>query len=316
METTNKTSSKKLSTKFERPNFLTPFLVFLNKHKKTDEPFPHISEKQWRAFYALGPSKAPKKDDKKFREMRAWMAENGHYRYWLNNPVSMYAPRQYIVPELRKVLIVTPRDFGAHFLPLYNRDLFKNENGTTSQDDPHSMKNPWSHNAYLKLRDRVGHVGIQYLVAHCHGMPTRLICKWTGKTEVEIHKDVVDSLDGFVNTIPYWIWAYKVDMKTIPFTQNRVGTRGCGRMSFRNRLRTWNALNERPQFTNPQMAERFMPPYLRDPRAISALQKKKRTRQPIDRFLYPVPYNHTPSNPILKSRALYSFTLRPPHWSH
>lgn len=216
------------------------------------------------------------------------MAENGHYRHWLNNPVSMYAPRQYIIPELRKVLIVTPRHFGAHFLPLYNRDLILN----------------YSNDAYIKLRRRLGHVGIQYLVAHCHGVSTRQIEIWTGKTKVEIHKDVMDSLDGFINTIPYWIWAYKVDMTAIPFTQNKNS-----KMTFRNRLKVWNMLNECPQLANPWMAERFMPQYIRDPRAISALKKKSPMRA-MDKFLLPVPKKHTPDNPILKTRTPYRFGPR------
>tara|TARA_R110002110_G_scaffold406180_3_gene625838 strand:- start:4700 stop:5254 length:555 start_codon:yes stop_codon:yes gene_type:complete len=182
-----------------------------------------------------------------------------------------------MMPKLRKLLIVSPKYFGMHFLPLYNLKILV---GTPINDE-------------RAIRRRFTHIGLKYLIAYCHGVTVPHICEWSGKSEADVHKDILDSLDGFVNTIPYWIWAYRVDMRAVPFTQNKRS-----RAKFSKRLKIWNGLNERPQFIVENKAKRLLPKYLHSPEALSYLPKKSPKRS-TDYLLTVVPKNGPPPNKTL-----------------
>ena len=263
--------------------FLAPFLVFLDLHRTTSKTMPQFPPEVWKVPYFFGHASPRTAQDKEaYLKVKSWIWDNRHYRMWLRDPTSMYAPRQYMIPELRKLLIVTPRYFGAHFLPSYNPGILDS----------------FSREQYRGTRSKFTHIGLRYLVAYCHGVPMSRICLWSGKTEADVHKDVLDSLDGFINTLPYWIWAYRVDMRAIPFTQKRNS-----RSAFVHRLATWNALNDYPQFANIYKTKIFLPKYLQNPLALSSLPKKK-GKKPIDRLLLTVPTNRElPHRPLLHYKS-------------
>jgi len=245
--------------------FFWPLLNFLDHHKTCRRNSPHLCSSSWKVPYFLRQASPwTSKEKKKYPVFKKWLLKQEHYKDWFNNcPTAMRAPRQYIIPKLRKVLIVSPRYFGLHFIPTYTPNLLSD----------------FQRERLRYVRPKFNHIGLEYLIAHCHGVSTRHICDWSGKTEVDVHKDVLDSLDGFVNTLPYWIWAYKVDMRSIPFTQKRHS-----RMKFTNRLKIWNDLNERPQFMREHHARCLLPKYLHTPEALSCLPKNT-NRRPIDGLL-------------------------------
>jgi len=263
----------------QRPtSFLTPFLQFLDDHRETRDTFPEIYPEDWKTVYSLGLATPETESEKaKFREVRSWISRNSRYRKWLRSPSSMYAPREYILPELRELLIVSPRFFGAHFFPLYNRDILAELHG------------PQLHpkRRYKYLRPRFTHKGLRYLVAHCHGVSLPLICKWSGKSEEDIIQSVIEAISVFVDTLPYWIWAHRVDMRAIPFTALLASGQ---RSKFKNRLITWNSLNDYPQFSNCQRTKALIPKYLQSSAALSFLPKNPEPTQ-LDTLFLECPTN-------------------------
>ena len=257
--------------------YLFPLFNFLNEHRRIKKRTPSFWADTWKGPYFLRQgSPDTLKEEKKYREFKGWMLDNKHYGRWLSSPGALYAPREYIIPELKKILIVTPQYFGAHFFPSYQPDLISD----------------FTYEQFKNVNKHFSHVGLKYLIAHCHGISTDFICKWSGKTEATVHKDVLESVEGFANTLPYWLWAYRVDMDAIPFTQKRNSI-----MKFRSRLKVWTDLNTRPQFVRPYKAKLLLPRYLQTPEALSRLPKKTNKR-PIDKLLLTRPKNHTP--PVIK----------------
>ncbi len=257
--------------------YLFPLVNFLNEHKKIKRAPPNLCAETWKVPYFLCQgSPRTLKERKKYREFKGWMLDNDHYKYWLHSPGALYAPRQYMIPDLKKILIVTPRYFGAHFFPSYQPGIISD----------------FTYQQFKNVNKHFSHVGLKYLIAHCHGVPTSFICRWSGKTEADVHKDVLDSVESFANTLPYWIWAYRVDMRSIPFTQKKNSI-----MKFRHRLKVWNELDTRPQFVRPYGAEILLPKYLQTPGALSRLPKKT-NKKPIDKLLLTRPKHYTP--PVLR----------------
>jgi hypothetical protein len=249
-------------------HYLFPFLRFLNRHRRTKTLIPNLCVDTWKVPYFFGPNQPRTlKEREKYQEFRAWIFENTHYVRWLRTPESMYAPRQYMIPELRKILIVTPRYFGAHFFPSYHSDLLFD----LTEDKKKRLKKSFPYE------------GLEYLVAYCHGVSMSLMCRWSGNTEADIHKKILNSVESFANNLSYWIWAYRVDMQSIPFTQKKNS-----KSRFRNRLDTWTRLSSHPQFVLPHHTQIFLPNYLQTPEALSCLPKKT-TKKPIDRLLLTAP---------------------------
>ena len=267
-----------------KEEYLFPFLNFLNKHRRSKRRSPFLTPATWKVPYFFGPNKPRTLQEReKYKEFKPWILDNQHYAQWLWQPESMYAPREYIIPELKKLLLVTPRYFAAHFFPSYSSDLL-------SDLSRYQIK---------RIRQTIPTEGLEYLMAHCHGVPTRLICNWSGKSEADIHKSVLNSVGSFANSVPYWIWAYRVDMRSVPFTQKKSS-----RCKFAKRLRIWNDLNERPQFTTCNTAKMLLPNYLHTPEALSSLPKK-RVKKPIDTLLLSLSHHRNP--PVRKLSRYKSF---------
>lgn len=249
-------------------HYLFPFLRFLNRHRKTKTLIPNFCVDTWKVPYFFGPNEPTTlKERKKYQELKIWMFENYHYVRWLKTPESMYAPREYMIPELRKILIVSPQHFGAHFFPSYNSDILF---GLTEDKKK-------------RLKKTFPYEGLEYLVAYCHGVPMDKMCLWSGNSEKVIHQKILDSVESFANNLSYWIWAYQVDMQVIPFTQKRNST-----SKFKNRLDTWTRLSSHPQFVLPRHTKIFLPRYLQTPAALSCLPKKT-IEEPINKLLLTTP---------------------------
>lgn len=270
-----------------RPSFFTPFLKFLNTYRKSKAALPEIKPHHWRCIYFLNSSKNPcllgnELERKKSKELQAWIYENKHIKNWLHTKPSMYAPREYIIPGLRKLLLVSPQRLGAHLFPLYDLDLLSGVYGYNRVYDAKQEQI-----AYKTVRSRYNGQGLQYLIAHCHGVSTSRIQSWTGLSEKKIKLAVLEAVDPFVNTLPYLIWAYNVDMAGIPFTKRK------GISKFRNRFKRWENLDHHPQFSCPTEAKIFLPSYLQNPHALKALGENRRYKKSyeIDKMFSTVPKN-------------------------
>lgn len=254
----------------QKEEILFPFLNFLNRYRVSENRSPLLTAETWKTLYFFGPGKPRTlRERQEYYKFKSWIFDNPHYSSWLFKSTSMYAPREYMIPELKKLLIVTPRYFGAHFFPSYTPDLLSD----------------FSSDKLSYLKFLIPLEGVEYLIAHCHGVPTSYICKWTGKTEVEIHQAVLDSVGTFANKLPYLIWAYGVDMRAVPFTQKQNS-----RCKFTKRFSMWTNLNERPQFCPPRFASLIFPKYLQNAEALRSLPRR-RVAKPIDKLFLVRPLN-------------------------
>lgn len=277
-----------------KATFLTPFVRFLNKYRRSAKAFPELPTTTWKSLYFFCSAENPRKfgnplEQAKTKEIQLWLYKNKHYENWFKKPEAMHAPREYLIPGLEKLLLTSPRRFGAHLFPMYNRELLLGIRGTRKL----------AKDKYKYVRYRYNHPGLQYLVAHCHGVPLTTILRWTGKTEKAVKLDVLEAVDTFVNTLPYWIWAYDVDMASIPFTQKKRST-----MKFTNRLKMWNELNDFPQFACPLKTGRFIPNYLKNKNSLRLMGENRLHKKSyeIDKMFYTVP-----KDPSKLPRKYYRF---------
>ena len=179
----------------QKEEILFPFLNFLNRYRVSENRSPLLTAETWKTLYFFGPGKPRTLQERQeYYKFKSWIFDNPHYSSWLFKSTSMYAPREYMIPELKKLLIVTPRYFGAHFFPSYTPDLLSD----------------FSSDKLSYLKFLIPLEGVEYLIAHCHGVPTSYICKWTGKTEVEIHQAVLDNpTPGFLHGLMDLVFGLK-----------------------------------------------------------------------------------------------------------
>jgi len=247
----------------------------------------------WRGLYCHGPAGVQTEYERFCKDLwEPWLAHNPHLRDWLNRPNALVAPEEYIEPKWREDLIVSPKRFGLHFFPFYRQEPFGR-----FRKKPNSKRNN-ENLAFKDIRRRMRSEGALYLVATCHGITLAELTMWTGKPPEEIKKSIESFIKENTNRLTYWVWAYDVDMRALPVFNKKSGS------SFRSRLKKWNALNERPQFSTENGAKQFLPKYLHKHEAIRHLPKrpwqvKKEDEREADYFLpsesevegEPPPYN-------------------------
>lgn len=275
-----------------KPNYktpkslLTPMRNFLSEHQTSCGRFP-TSDKipSWKCVYLLGPRGPYSRPEEDVQKMcMRWASKNPNIHSWLQTPTAMMAPHKYILPELQDILFVTPFRFGGYFLPSYDPFLLQTIKKTT---------NNTSHR-YKRLRSRFGSRGMRHLVAHCHGVPKDLLCEWSGMSESDLLLEILSVVEGFANTIPYWLWALRVDTSAISFTQ-----KGPSRAAncFKTRLRTHRELLKHPQFVEEKFVKSLLPKYLHSLEALRLMPKR-----PAD----------TQLSKYFRSRPTYAKPMAPP----
>ena len=282
--------------------FLSPMARFFTQHRVHHHWLPSRRLKNtWKGIYLMGPVGIHNPHEELLHKKYShWFRKNPHFQKWLDTPTAMLAPRKYILPELKKILVVSPRRFGAHFMPSYKPHLLM---GLRRAKRQASIR-------VKRLRPTFCHPGLMYLIAHCHGVTTPFLCEWTGKEESQILKDILEAVGLFANSAPYWIWAHNVDMNSIPFPLKKVPKGNTSKSHFKNRLRIWHELNYIPQFVAPTAIKKVIPPYLNSFSAMSNLPKKSRPTKPVDKLFYAVPTKKRISKFPNEEWRAYDFSSR------
>ena len=142
-------------------------------------------------------------------------------------------------------------------------------------------------------------------MAHCHGVSLSYLCSWTGKSESQVLSDILEAVASFANTIPYWVWAYRIDMQCVSFLSRRSKTR------FRERLKTHQDLSKYPQFVDPKKAKQLFPTYLHHKSTLARLPRLTKKKSPLDTLFFEMPsQNYLDKFPHDLKHLAYDYTSR------
>lgn len=251
-------------------SFLNPMAALLNDCRVSREPF---SAFDWRGLYCCGPAGAQTSYEQALYSLhQEWFERNPHFLKWLYSPRALVAPSEYFLPEIREALLVSPKRLALHLLPFHRPDIFGR-----FKKRPNSKRNNENLD-FKRVRYRFRVRGAWFLVATCHGVSIHELCEWTGHRKSTILKDIREFVSDLANTIPYWIWVYNIDMNCIPAFSRHKG-------SYRRRIQTLHALQERPQFVTPTRARNALPKHLHSREALSLLPRKPFLVSEVDYFL-------------------------------